>query len=105
MRRDGCVQLQDGDCQVSVLTFSKRVTFVLQISIVAIVVASFGLLEQHQGLNSRLVFYTDYNYRVPCAGGNENRTAKRPSSGIFTFPRGFLEAKIVLRFKGKGRAV
>lgn len=102
-RRDGCVQLQDSDCQLSVLTFSKRVTFVLQISTVAIVIASFGLLEQHQCLNSRLVFYTDYNDRVPYAGGNENRTAERPSSGIFTFPRGCLEDKIVLRFKGKGR--
>lgn len=47
-------------------------------------------------------FNTDYNYKVPNARWNANRTAERPSSGIFTFPRGLLEAIRVLRFKSKG---
>lgn len=68
----------------------------------AVSIAPFGPLGQHQYVNSRLVFYTDYNYRVPCPGWNENGTAEGTISGTLTFPRGLLEAKIVLRFHSKG---
>lgn len=61
-----------------------------------------GQLGQGWCINPRLDFHTDYNYRVPYTEWNEGRRTERPTSGVFTLPRGPLEAKIVLRFQGKG---
>ena len=56
----------------------------------------------HQCVNSRLVFYTDSNYRVPHAGQKANGAVERPTSDIFLISRGLFEAKRILRFRGQG---
>lgn len=81
------VQLWDNDCQPRCLCSSDSWR---------------GQCLSQQCMNPRLVFHTDYKCRVARAGWNANGTAEWPSSGTFTLPRALLEAKRVLRLKGKG---